>query len=455
MPSPATSGSDRPRRRNASSRIAPTRQRVEREPDEPGLGRDRHRRRVRRGLLRILALEVHPFSVRALEPSHPDTRQRMVHGDADPVRDEARAAARRVVQPVRRVVLQRSPNLRLRDRDPGEHGEREHDRDERAPAPGDERRADHDDEQRGEARLRVGDQEPEPRHDERAGGDERPAERPAAEDEHDRRDHREHEEPPVHRRIPEHGVDAEEGRVRVRVDHLRVLEDVPRLVLVEADDRERERHHREHRVQRPQAEPAPRQPREREREQRERDVEREQLDRAFVHVLAPGKRQAGPADERRERPRCEAELPHAAVTLDELPREEDRRTEDDDVERHEELRARAADVHPDPQRHAREREQRVEPRHCAEEPCEPDAETERGEHSAEHEDRPVRRNRDPEEDGAERGEAETGDAVAAVPPDEQDREADARDRPAELREPAHLTITAARSTWPCSVTVSV
>ena len=39
--------------------------------------------------------------------------------------------------------------------------------------------------------------------------------------------------------------------------------------------------------------------------------------------------------------------------------------------------------------------------------------------------------------------------------DEQNRKADARDRAAELREAAHRTITAARSTWPCSATVRV
>ena len=62
-------------------------------------------------------------------------------------------------------------------------------------------------------------------------------------EQHDAREDRDDEEPPVHRRVPEHGVDAEERRVGVRVDHLRVLEDVTRLVLVEADDREHEPHH--------------------------------------------------------------------------------------------------------------------------------------------------------------------------------------------------------------------
>ena len=65
-------------------------------------------------------------------------------------------------------MLKRSADLRLRDGDPCKDGERERYCDERAPAPGDEGGADHDDEQRSEARLREGDQQPEPGHDEHA-----------------------------------------------------------------------------------------------------------------------------------------------------------------------------------------------------------------------------------------------------------------------------------------------
>ena len=67
-------------------------------------------------------------------------------------------------------MLERSANLRLRDGDSSEDGERERNRDERTPAPRDERRADHDDEQRREAGLREGDQQPEPGDDEHADG---------------------------------------------------------------------------------------------------------------------------------------------------------------------------------------------------------------------------------------------------------------------------------------------
>ena len=127
------------------------------------------------------------------------------------------------------------------------------------------------------------------------GRDERPAERPAADDEHDRRDHREHEKAPVHRRVPEDGVHAEERRIRVRVDHLRVLEDVPRLLLVEADDRERDAPSPSARPTLPQSEAAPRSRANVSASKRERDVEGEQLDRALVHVLAPRERNPGPA----------------------------------------------------------------------------------------------------------------------------------------------------------------
>ena len=64
--------------------------------------------------------------VRALEPADADARTGWCAGDPDPVRDEARAAARRLVQPARRVVLERVPDLRLAPTAiAGEHGERE------------------------------------------------------------------------------------------------------------------------------------------------------------------------------------------------------------------------------------------------------------------------------------------------------------------------------------------
>ena len=138
-----------------------------------------------------LPVQVHPVSVRALEAADADTQHRMRRRDADPVRDEVAPAARRAVQPARRVVLERAPDLRLRDRDPREHGERERDRDERAPAPRDERRADHDDEQRREARLRERDQQAEPRSrraPRRRRSDQR-SER-AEHEQHERRRHR-------------------------------------------------------------------------------------------------------------------------------------------------------------------------------------------------------------------------------------------------------------------------
>ena len=160
--------------------------------------------------------------------------------------------------------------------------------------------------------------------------------------------HRDHEEPPVHRRVPEDGVDAEERRVRVRVDHLRVLEDVARLVLVEADDREPSAITVTSRVERAQAERAPRQPRDRDREQRERHVEREQLDRALAaRPCSRGAKRRSTRGRRRAARRARRSSRDASSPASEIPGEQDRRAEDDDVERHEQLRARAADVHAD------------------------------------------------------------------------------------------------------------
>ena len=104
-------------------------------------------------------------------------------------------------------------------------------------------------------------------------------------------------------------------------------------------------------------------------------------------------------------------------------------------------------------RNAREREQREEPGQAAEREREPEADPERGENAAEQLERTVRRNRGAEHAGTERREAEAGEPVALRLRDEQQREAEARDRAAELREPDHRTNTAARSTWPRSLTV--
>src|SRR5439155_15611597 len=97
-------------------------------------------------------------------------------------------------------------------------------------------------------------------------------------------------------------------------------------------------------VERAQPQGAPRQPGGRDREQRERHVESEQLDRPLADVLAPEDRHAGPGEVGGERPSKGAELAYASVAGDEIPGEQNRRTEDEDVERKQELRARVTDM---------------------------------------------------------------------------------------------------------------
>ena len=114
-----------------------------------------------------------------------------------------------------------------------------------------------------------------------------------------------------------------------------------------------------------------------------------------------------------------------------------------------------ADVHADAHRYTRERQYREEPRHAPERERKSKADPERGEHAAEQLDRAMWRNRCAEHARPECCEAEAGDALASRLRNEQQREAEARDRPAEMREPDHRTNTAARLTWPRSLTVSV
>ena len=260
----------RRRRRRSSRRNAGSEQRDERarrtapRPTSAGLRRDGHRRVVRGRRLRVLPLQVHPLSVRVLEAAHADTAHRMGLGDADPVRDEARPAARRAVQPGPSCGAAIECRIcGCATAIPATTTAASADRDERPPAPGDRRHADDRHEQRREARLRERDEQAEPRDDAITAADascsaHRARPRTSSTT---RRHHRDDEEAPVHGRIPEHGVDAEERRVRVRVDHLRVLEHVAGLVLVEADGREDERHRRQLGVEGARAEPAPRQAR--------------------------------------------------------------------------------------------------------------------------------------------------------------------------------------------------
>ena len=213
----------------------------EREARKPRLGRDGHRRVMRRRLLRILALEPHAFSVRAFEAADADTEHGMARGDADPVRDEARAgrssrcsgrsscgAAANVASAAARHEMPASTATASDDRDSA----RQRHATNAAPITTTSSAAKLDCENEISRPSQVTTTTAAAASDQRSDAPEG--------DQDDRRRHRHHEEAPVHRRIPEDGVDAEERRVRIREDHLRVLEDVAGLVLVDADDRERE-----------------------------------------------------------------------------------------------------------------------------------------------------------------------------------------------------------------------
>ena len=114
-----------------------------------------------------------------------------------------------------------------------------------------------------------------------------------------------------------------------------------------------------------------------------------------------------------------------------------------------------ADVHADACRYTRERQYREEPWHAPKCERKPKSDPERGEHTAEQLDRALRRNCRAEHAGPKCCEAKTRDALASRLRNEQQREAEARDGTAEMREPDHRTNTAAWLTCPCSLTVSV
>ena len=274
-PSPADERQRPPAAPERLEKERPHRQRVEREPEEPRLRRDGHRRRVRRRLLRILALSFTRSAYARLNPPTPTPVSGWWTAMRIPFATSS-AAARRVVQAVRRVVCGDFRTCGCATEMPASTAtasttatsacqrqatnaapttttrsaakldcEYEIRRPSHVPRVPPQREATSGATGRGRSARSTGSS--------RARGSART---------------------PTKRKNTE--FTRKKRRVRVRVDHLRVLEDVPRLVLVEADDRERECHHGAPDSART-AEPAPRQPGEREREQGERDVEGEQL----------------------------------------------------------------------------------------------------------------------------------------------------------------------------------
>ena len=320
----------------------------------------------------------------------------------------------------------------VRGREP--HGEDdrcdEPERRDRPPAPrerGDHGRAD---EERDEARLGEREEEPDPGGADRGrGGERNPRVRPEHDQDQAGQD-RHSEKAPVDRRVVEDRVDPVERRVGVADDHLRVPEDVPRHVLVDADHGEHGRHRGELCVEEGRPAPVPGQSGEADREQPEGKPEREQGDRALPEVFAPGQREAAPGHERGERVGERAELARALVASRELPGEKQGAGDDDPVERDQQVGVRRADVHRDPRRHAGERGHREQPRPAAKQDgrgaCEPDSQ-----HRCSDEQRAVavRSQVGHEQDAAERPQGEPGRAQVTARGDEEEREARSRDRP--------------------------
>ena len=267
------------------------------------------------------------------------------------------------------------------------------------------------------------------------------------------RENPDHEEPAVDRRVVEDGVDPVEPAARsvgVVDAHLRVPEDVARLVLGDSDHREDQRHHRQLDVQRQDPRPRPDEPREHDRQQAEREHEEEQLDRALPRVLRPEQRHPVPGDERSDRPRERAELARAIrIVPVELPGERERRNHDDAVERQEQVRLRRPDVHRNAGGHAGEGRDRQEPRDAQRRPG-ADRRGEREQHGGGREQAvmSVRREVDGQPRAAERPRREPRDAEIAARCHDEQREPERADRAGGLRRSrAHPTTTVVRAAW--------
>jgi hypothetical protein len=103
-----------------------------------------------------------------------------------------------------------------------------------------------------------------------------------------------------------------------------------------------------------------------------------------------------------------------------------------------------ADVHSYARRHTRESEYRKEPRQAPECERKPEPNSQRGEHAADQLDRAMRRNSRAEHARPKCGKAEACNALSLRLRNEEQRKAETRYRPTEMREPDHRTNTAAR-----------
>jgi hypothetical protein len=246
--------------------------------------------------------------------------------------------------------------------DQHEHRRGEDDEKQGAPAPREHRGQGDAGDQGQEAGLREREDQPRPGRGDRGHGQDHDADgAPEERDDQARQDGHD-QETPVDGRVPEDGVDAEEGRVGVADEQLRVPEDVAIDPLLDPDDGEDDCHQRQLGVKRDHPAAAPVEAPERDGQQAEGEIEGEELDRALADVLAPREREAAPGDERGEGQRNGAELSATRVASEQLPGQRERGGGDHGVERHEQVRLGRADGHRDPRGDAGERGQGQQPR---------------------------------------------------------------------------------------------
>jgi hypothetical protein len=384
-----------------------------------------------------------------LEATDPDAGDRVVDGDVSTTPHERAAAAGRALRVVAEDVVADTGYREGGGHDDHTGHDREH---QPAPAPCEHRRQHDPCGEGGKARLRVREVEPGPNPGDRRSRPEQHAPVACEQHRHEQREDRHHQEAPVDRRVPEDRVHPVEGRERVRDEQLGVPEDIARLVLVDPDRREDERHRRQLDQEADRDQAAPGETGEHDRQQAEREVEEEQVDRALAQVLRPEDREARPGDEGGQRPGHRAELPRACVALEQFPREQDGRRGDDRVHRHEQIRLGRADVHVDPRGDARKHGEREHERPAAQH-----ERAGRGEAQPDHrqpaEQRPVpvRGEVDGEQDRSERPGAQAGQPLDTRRRDEQEREPEAAEHAADV--PGHgVTVTIAFATCPCSAT---
>jgi len=378
----------------------------------------------------------------------------MVLGDLEAVLDQLRAAARHPVEPAVRVVQDGVAHVRRHRGDEHEHRRGEDDEEQRAPAPREHRGQGDAGDQGQEARLREREDQSRPGGGDRGHSQEHDPDRAPEERDDQARQDGHDQEAPVDRRVPEDGVDAEEGRVGVADEQLRVPEDVAVDPLLDPDHREDDRHQGQLGVERDHPAAAPVEASERHGQQAEGEVEGEQLDRALAHVLAPREREAAPRNEGGEGQRDRAELSRAGVSAQQLPGERERGGGDHGVERNEQVRLGRADGHRDPRRDAGERGQGEQPRPAEKEGGSGDRECEPGDGAAGQQGGvPLRRDVDGEDGCAEHPGGEPSQPLRPPRSEQQRREADGADDPGDPGElAAHETITSVCAEWPFAVT---